>query len=270
MSTPSIPESVIETFARLTVTTGDLDPMYDLIWRGRREYGDQWAYRFVMHFFMFYDAGGAAAAAKHEGSFWQYCEDTYSTARRGTERRHFRGNKGWKAILAFGAMGSPSQVWDLNANSYDILSASIKHYWAGTQTGPYFAWKAMDLLDRCLGHEISLSLNEAAQFMPDEPRKCALALWPNRSIKESLVLVRDIISDLPAAGAPGKLCGFAEAETVLCMIKGYFLTKTHTIGDDVDEKHAQLKDYPDLQKLLPPKQDWSQYVRTMDAASVPA
>lgn len=243
--------------------------MYDLIYRGRQLYGEQWAYRYVMHFFMFYDAGGAAAAAAHKGSFWQYCEDTYSTARRGTERRHFRGDKGWQAMLAFQRMGSPSQVWNLSANSYDMLQASIKFYWAGTQTGPYFAWKAMDLLDRCLGHEVSLNLNGAAQFMPDEPRKAALTLWPNRSIKESLVLVRYMISDLPAAGAPGKFCGFAEAETVLCALLGRH-KGSYKFGSDIDRRHEQLKDYPDLLALLPPKQDWSQYVRTMDAASVPA
>jgi hypothetical protein len=247
--------------------------MYDLIHRGRVKYGDQWAYQYVMHFFMYYDAGQAAAMARAhtELDFWHMQNYGYAGFKRGTERRHFRGDKGKQAMLRFQHMGSPEKIWSsIPSTNYSMLVARFGHDWAGTQTGPYFAWKAMDLLDRCLGTEITLTLNEAAQFMPDEPRKCALTLWPNRTIKESLVYVRDMISDLPAAGAPGKPCGYAEAETILCMIKGFFLTKVHTIGDDVDEKHEQLKDYPDLQALLPPKQDWSQYVRTMDAAQLSA
>ena len=106
--------------------------------------------------------------------------------------------------------------------------------------------------------------------MPDEPRKCAKAIWPHLSIEQSLIKVRGMMRGLEAPGAPGKECGYAEAETVLCMIKGFFLTKTHTIGDDVDEKHAQLKDHPYLLDLLPPKQDWKQYVDTVDAARLSA
>jgi hypothetical protein len=50
------------------------------------------------------------------------------------------------------------------------------------------------------------------------------------------------------------------------MLKGYFITKTHTIGDDVDSKYEQLSAYPEFLKYLPPKQDWSQYERgSLDA-----
>ena len=55
------------------------------------------------------------------------------------------------------------------------------------------------------------------------------------------------------------------------MLKGYFITKTHTIGDDVDSKYDQLRDWHDFHRFLPPKQDWSHYVRayTVDAKTVP-
>jgi len=47
----------------------------------------------------------------------------------------------------------------------------------------------------------------------------------------------------------------------LCMLKGYFITKTHTIGDDIESKYAQLKNKPEYHQYLPPRQDWSQYER---------
>ena len=40
------------------------------------------------------------------------------------------------------------------------------------------------------------------------------------------------------------------------MLKGYFITKQHTIGDDVDSKYKQLKDWPEFHKFLPARQDW--------------
>lgn len=257
-----------QDFARVTVETGDLDPMYDLIYRMRLAKGFQFADRFALHFFMFYDAGEAAKCAyatqgsTQDKNFWDYAENGYATFRRGTERRHFRGDKGLTAIKLMRAMGTPSMVWDrLYGSSYSMLVAHAKARFQGCQIGPYFMWKAMDILDRGLDVKVSLSVTEAANFMPDEPRKCAETLWPGQPLVESLKKVVEQIHDLPAPGAPGKYCSYAEAETVLCMIKGFFLTKTHTIGDDVDEKHAQLKDYPELCELLPKRQDWSKYER---------
>lgn len=271
MSTTLMSYSEVERFARDLVFVGELDPMYDLIYQGRKRYGAQWSAQFVMHFFMYYDAGQAAALARAhtELDFWPMQNYGYEGFRRGTERRHFRGDKGRQALRNFQAMGSPQDIWDLPPLSYSKLVDYVGNAWGGTQTGPYFTWKAMDLLERCLGVQIELSLADAAFYLPDEPRKAAKMLWPNYPLTAVLERVRGMVSDLTAPGQPSRRCGYAEAETILCALKGY-LKGSYKFGSDIDRRHEQLKDYPDLLALLPAKQDWSKYVYSLDPQSVSA
>lgn len=246
--------------------------MYELMHQGFRKYGDQWAHQYALHFFMYYHAGQAAAMAKAhtELDFWNMQNYGYQGFKRGTERRHFRGEKGKTAMLTFQRMGSPREVWERmypDECSFTALTNKVKSDFAGCQIGPYFVWKAMDIMDRCLGMPIAISLKEALWGMPDEPRQAAAYFWPEKSLSDVLQMVVEEIADNKAPGNPDRNCGYAEAETILCMMKGYFKTKTHRIGDDVDEKHAQLKEagHDYLCDLLPPKLDWSTYEQAMGA-----
>lgn len=254
-----------QDFARETVLTHDLDPMYDFLYTaGKAENkGYDWAYRFALHFFMFYHAGEAIQAASYSNEkFWDYTLNTYDKVKRGTERRHFRSDKGFQATKRIKAKGLPLSVWmALQRPEYEAMMTNIKRNFIGCEIGPYFAWKAMDLLDRGLGLPVYLTLAEAAKYMPDEPRKCAATLWPDKPIPWVLEEVKDAIHDLPAPGCPDRNCSFPEAETVLCMLKGYFITKTHVIGDDIAEKHAQLAAFPEYLQFLPPKIDLNDYQR---------
>lgn len=268
-----VPDFLWRKFARLTVQTGDLDPMYDLIYKGRMKYGGQWGYQFALHFFMYYHPGQAAAMAnaKTELDFWHMQNHGYEEFKRGTERRHFRGEKGRIAMLTFQRMGSPKEIWQkLWSPTYTLMLDNIKAEFQGCQIGPYFAWKAMDILDRCLSLPVSLSLKEAMLGMPDEPRESAKYFFPDMNLGSVLDMIVEEICDMDAQGQPNRKCGYAEAETILCMMKGYFKTKTHTIGDDVDEKYNQLADHPYLRRLLPPKLDWDSYERAMESARLSA
>ena len=247
--------------------------MYVLINAAREQAGHDWAAKFALHFFMFYDAGEAAKAAgdRDHKDFWDYCYSGYPTFKRGTERRHFRGAKGFDAMKQMRLRGDPEDIWaDMWSETYPGLLKNIELKFKGCQIGPYFAWKAMDLLDRGLGQSVDLELKEAVQHMPDEPRKCAAKVWPDMSLERVLNIVTYNIADLPAPGANTRNCHYAEAETVLCMIKGYFLTKTHDIGDDVDEKHSQLREFPELRELLPKQQNWTSYVKAVDSPTISA
>lgn len=251
----TIPTRKIREFARITVETGDLDPMYVLIDNMYNENGRWWTSNFVLHFFLFYDAGEAAVAAKEcdKGvGFWKYVTDNYCGFRRGTERRHFRGDKGLVAIDKLSKLGDPIDVLNaLYRSDYSSLVKNLDNF-KGCQIGNYFAWKLMDLFDRGLGRPVSLSLNEAVKYMPDEPLQCAVDVWGGQHVRNTVIEVLDMIKDLRAPGTPDRFCSYSEVETVLCMIKGYFKTRSHTIGDDIDEKHEQLKDHPDLLLMLPP------------------
>jgi len=264
--------TVIDTwqkFAKVTIETDDLDPSYIFLKRARELKGESWACRFVIHFLCFYDLGGAVKAADQttDSSFWDYTIANFHAFPRGTERRHSRGDIGLGYITNLSQHGSPTRIWGMmQAPTYTDLVRTFNYGFKGCGFGPYFIWKVLDLQERVWGRKISLSLEEAVRYCPDEPRRCATFLWPEERFSEVMTKVALYVSNFPAPNG-GRPCSYQEAETVLCMLKGYFITKTHTIGDDVDEKHNQLYRWPELQALLPPKQDWRQYERGTLVAS---
>lgn len=269
-NTPPVPGYLWRKFARFTVQTGDLDPMYDLIYKGRMKLGQNWAEKYALGFFLFYDAGVAAEIADSY-DFWGYIIDHYPRFRRGTERRHFRGDKARAAIERMRYMGDPHDIWwRMHGDTFSKVEDHIKNNFFGCQIGPYFIWKAMDLLDRGLGMPVFCSIDEAMMGMPDEPREAAKYFFPDLELGAALKEIIAEIGDNYAPGEPNRKCGVQEAETILCMMKGYFKTQTHKIGDDVDEKHKQLAAYPDLQKFLPPQLIWNTYERAMEPSTVPA
>jgi len=254
----------MKTFARDLVLTGELDPMYIMM---RRIDNYDKKVRFVTHFFLFYDAGGAAKCMESQVRFWDYVTNGYPLFKRGTERRHFRGENGAKAIKILSALGNLDNMWDAiyGVNLKIMAGKQIP----GSQIGPYFQWKAMDILDRVFGDEVLLSLPDAMKFLPDEPRKCAKAIWPNKNLSWVLDEVAGWIGDLPAPGAHTRNCAYSEAETILCAING--LRKgSYKFGQDLERRHAELAPFPELRRLLPDPINTTLYEHTLDTPVVPA
>lgn len=247
-------------FARDLVTSGELDPPYILIHNLREAYGQDYADRFALYYFMFYDLEGAVKAALAP-SFWAYVESVYPTAKRVSARRHFRGDKGWQAVRALQRFGSPSQVWQsMHRPSYRGLVQNIDRNFQGCQIGLYFAWKAMDILDRCLGMPVNLSLAETTEFLPEVPVKGAKGLFPNEEnpVMYALSKIVDAISGLDAPGARTRKCSYPEVETILCAAYG-LQKNTYKMGSDLVHRHQELKNHPDVARFLPSTQIWSNY-----------
>jgi hypothetical protein len=260
-------------FATVTVKTHDLDPTYDFLFAAKQDKGQDWLDRFSLHYLMFYDMGGAVRCAEStsEADFWSYVIAGYPTFKRGTERRHSRGDLGANYVANLSARGTPRNIMKaMYSPSYTGLVSVFNTHFQGCGFGPYFIWKVMDFQDRIYERPISISIAEALKHCPDEPRKCALVLWPDDSFAKALDYVAYHIKDLVAPGAPDRTCGIPEAETILCMLKGWGITKVHTIGDDVDTKWAQLAEFPEFHKYLPTKEDWSKYERpaTLDTKTL--
>jgi hypothetical protein len=257
---------VLRKFAREHVTSGEIDAIYPVIYRMRHEHGWAAQMRFATHLFLFYDAEEAAKCAFNKSPFWSYVREGYPTFKRGKARRHFRGENGLKAIEILESLGNPHAFWEYMACSeYAMMADKVARTLRGAQIGPYFQWKAMDILDRCLSMPVKLNYFDAVKYLPDEPRKGAQLIWGDKHIGEVLNEVVNWISDLPAPGAPTRNCSYAEAETILCAISGLMKGSYH-VGDDIDGRHKELADYPDLKILLPPKQDWTNYVCSLDSA----
>lgn len=251
-------------FAKVTIETNDLDPTYVFLHNARKAKGDDWATKFAIHYLCFYDLGEAVMAAESsdQNTFWNYVLETYPIVHRGTERRHSRGEKGLEFIRNLASKGLPMDIWKkMYAPNYTSLVNTFKADFQNCGFGPYFVWKVMDFQDRIWGRPIHMTLADAVKHCPDEPRKCAKIVWPELHFHDAMEIVTDYVRKFPAPPSGDRQCSYAEAETVLCMMKGYFITKTHTIGDDVDSKYKQLARFPELLQYLPPKQDWSQYER---------
>jgi hypothetical protein len=249
-----------QEFAREIIRINDLDCTYELMYKARLEYGDEWANKFALHMLMFYHLGEAAeAASKDTSDFWFHVMDNYATCRRGVERRHFRGANGLNSIASLMArFPDPSDaIVQLAGSTYLDVRKSLKGVLG---FGDYFIWKVCDYLDRVFGLPVDFS--NGVRYMPSEPSKCAKALWPAQTVEATLQMVVEEIQQYPAPPDRGRPCGISEAETVLCGLKGYFITKVHVIGDDILDKYNALLDDPyNLRRFLPPLHDLNEWER---------
>lgn len=242
-----------QRFAHVTVESNDLDPMYQMMRGMRSVKGDDWTARYCMHFLMFYHAGEAVRAAEEQWTWGQY-EYEFDSLKRGTERRHFRGAQGRNALKRLQeASRSPQEAFAyMVAPNYTALRALFSRgRFAGCCFGDYFAWKVLDLQTRVFDGRISLSVEEACQYLPSEPIQAAAGLFPQDTLMDALIRVKAEIQNHPLPfGGPG-YCDLQEAETILCMAKGAFMTGSHQIGDDIEDKKLAMADYPEFVRLLP-------------------
>lgn len=259
MNSP-IEVSTWQVLARELIRINDLDPTYTLIYNGRAEFGNDWANKFCLHMLMFYDVGEAAKAAiiPHD-QFWEYVRDNFSTCKRGIERRHFKTANGRNSIADLcEVIPDPRFAFEIlrgrNVGEVTEKFSIIRGF------GAYFIWKACDYLDRCMGMPVDYS--NSAKYLPSEPAKAAKAFWPDNTLAQSLQIVADEISQYPAPPTYDRPCGPSEAETVLCLMKGYFITKVHVIGDGILHNYQSLGDDPhNLKRFLPPLVDLNNWIR---------
>lgn len=248
---------LIKNWAQLcdvVLATGDLDPLYDFAVAANKVKDDAWTDRFVMHLLTFYDVGGAVQAADltTENSFWDYVIANYDTFPRGTNRRHSRGDIGRKYVMNCEKMGGPTEFLEKAwSRTYTGLVKVFQDNFQGCGYGPYFVWKVMDYQDRVLGRPVQLLLHEAIKHMPDEARKGATLLWPGKPLQDVLGGMIEYMRRYAAPGLPTRGCGFSEVETMLCALRGWY-NNDYAVGQDLLERHKQLKPFPQYRPLLKP------------------
>jgi hypothetical protein len=258
-----------QRFSQVLIETNELDPTYSVIVALNKTKSRRWMGHFLMTFLLYYDMGQAIRVADNfeadvdrPWSYWGWLQFMAANEpqfmRRGAARRHMRGENERKALYNLASFGL--EPWELVVDmyprlggfpSYTELYQNMTGRFFGTQFGPYFIWKLYDIFNICLDMPISLNLVEALKYMPDEPRKNAMAFFPNLSFRQVLLVMTAEVAKLPHPVREG-YCGYAEVETILCALKGYFGTKSHWVGEDIASRWNELKDYPEVQKLLPP------------------
>lgn len=238
------PEMPWQEFARLTIQTEDLDPVYCAMARSGWE--TPVLMRWCVAFCTYYHAGTACQLCDLEGdAFWSELWNRYGTAPRAAERRHFRGEAGKKAIIAWRErFGTPEKM------AIACMPGSFKSlYNAGIpQVATYFTWKWMDFRESVFGYPVNWTGAEKA--LVALPCAGLEYLFPGVKPAESIMIVSEEIAKYAAPPRFERNCGLPEAETVACMAKGYYLNK-NPIGHDILDKRTALAGYGErAQQLL--------------------
>jgi hypothetical protein len=249
---------VVRTFEEFTLVdqyTGDSDPVYWAVARARHVWGYGWATRFCVAMLAYYHTGTALQAAEKEGEdFWKFLANVYPKASRGSERRHFRGTAGLKALIAMQHLSLDPDKWfqefpQTYKGVVNICETTLKHF------GAYFQLKICDYMDRCLTMPIQ-DWSGLEKNLPTEPAKALQRMAPDGGFLRLVERCRQ--AEILASPLFERLVSPAEIETALC---GWFTTKYkgNWFGADVLDKREAAVGYGPRSKefvdMFPPVPD---------------
>jgi len=239
------PDLSWQDFAAKTIATDDLDPVYVALHNcGMPE---DMLMRWCAAFVTYYHMGTACKMCEYTGNkFWYELLMAYDTAPRATERRHFRGEAGRKALQRWWLDYSEPEKFFAACMQPSFMKLLNKNI---PQVGTYFTWKCMDLREAVFGYDVDWTGSE--KHLVTSPKQGMqiifpeLAEQPNPDYAEALHRVVDGIKHLKAPPRRVRSCGIAEAETVCCGAKQYYKNKT-AVGHDILQKRAALQGYGDI------------------------
>lgn len=222
---PKIPLDQLDSWKKFTkklYSLADADPgYYCILASGLPE--DQ-KKRIAIAWCAFYNLGIAAKASQYKTStkFYEYLHSVYPTAKRNSERRHFRGAAGLNALRQWQTnWKTPEKMADYITN--DGNAGTYFNVRARTNTvalmGPYFAWKWCDLTEVLYGQSIDFTDSESSS--PSVPQQGAALLFPENTVAEAYAeIVRyGRFAQVPTNMPHRNVFGIGEAETVCCVFK---------------------------------------------------
>lgn len=252
----------IQEFGAALIKMRDLDPVYvGLVGAGLPE--DQLK-RWLLAYWCFYHAGAASWLSEQEKSrYWIWMaiaaenregaadlaggklplkEDRWPRA---TERRHFRGEKCVDAVrsLTLRSPGRPEKLVDDLVAGGDLTDAVVmQRVQLWPLFGPWIAFKAADMLERCLGVRVLFDPNLGLMYR--EPRAgIDLALTELDAPMSAEDFYRGLLYWFagfgPAPPAGTRPVGPQEVETILCKWKS-MRGGHYWVGKDVREVRAAL------------------------------
>lgn len=243
----------IEEFGKQLLETGDLDPVYVMLYNSNLTYEQKCAW--CVSYWCYYHSGVAfhmsdwtdrrtfwkwmLAAAKNESKSWP----------RGTERRHFRGKMAISSVAELAKeFREPTDVVDhilsFGSRFEDISSAarSLRGF------GPWIAFKVADMLDRVLGHTVDFEGCQLAFYrQPLEGARLACEKWGIQNqdpVRYSVDRLREDFKDFKAPPFEDRPVGIPEIETILCKWKSH-MNGHYPVGKDTKEIRHGLTGWGD-------------------------
>ena len=215
-------------FAEVMFKLEDADPGYMLLKRAELDTATKM--RYVLAWCTYYNPGVAAVACQFQGAkFYEYLRRVYASAKRASERRHFRGQAGQKALMQWQDLypKPEAMIEATHGASYLQVRKNMQHM---AQMGDYFYWKLADIWDTVFDEAVDFTGCE--KYMPKVPQQGAelIHMLETRSfefnwLEKRMALITKHITDIEYPVKGGRKLALQEAETVCCVFK------QHVVGD---------------------------------------
>lgn len=205
-------------FAKLMFQLEDADPGYMLL--KRAELDRDTKLRYVLAWCTYYNPGIAAVACQYQGAkFYDYLFSVYTKAQRASERRHFRGQAGHKALVQWKALYPmpEAMIEATHGASYLQVRKNMQHM---AQMGDYFYWKLADIWDTVFDETVDFTGCE--QYMPKVPQQGAELIGDLENLftlKHIMGVVTTHVTKIDYPVKEGRKLALQEAETVCCVFK---------------------------------------------------
>lgn len=195
----------------------DSDPIYYTV--ARTDIDLDQKKRFFIGWCTFYNPGIAAKASQYHGkNFWIYLRQVYATAKRASERRHFRGQAGMLAIDQWeNKFVKPEKMMDYMMG--DTYFEVKKHTDNVHQYGIYLTFKVGDFQERVL--QIPCDFTGAEPFTPKVPQLGAKLIAPHQTIKQTYDMITWYMNHKQILAPPfyDRATNLQESESVCCIFK---------------------------------------------------
>lgn len=218
-------------FAEVMFKLEDADPGYMLLKRAELDRATKM--RYVLAWCTYYNPGVAAVACQFQGTkFYEFLRHVFPSAKRASERRHFRGQAGQKALMQWQDLypKPETMIEATHGTSYLQVRKNMQHM---AQMGDYFYWKLADIWDTVFDEVVDFTGCE--KYMPKVPQQGADIIYQLEmrgkygvclaSLKDIADMVTKHITDIPYPVKGGRKLALQEAETVCCVFK------QHVVGD---------------------------------------
>lgn len=211
-------------FANQMFKLEDADPGYTLLRRADLPLAQK--LRYVLAWCTFYNPGLAARASDFQGAkFYEFLRYVYPHAKRASERRHFRGQAGLKALAQWQSLypKPEAMIEACFASSYLQVRKNMSHM---AQMGDYFYWKLADIQDTVMGKPVDFTGCE--KYMPKVPKQGADMIGDMENLFTLEVIMGVVTAHVSKLAYPvkeGRKLALQEAETVCCVFK------QHVVGD---------------------------------------
>lgn len=248
-------------FGEKLIATQDLDPCYVALTGAMNEFGKGQLKRLLLAYFCFYHLGSAAYLSEWEGEeFWMLMENAASNEippnmngelpgerwPRGSERRHFRGQKCVDAVQTMQKFSEGKTESGVGPGAEHIVGlwfelsqlitfdAFLRSVQTMPMMGPWISFKVADVMERVMGAHIEFP-NDILTFYKEPRAALDLLDIPAEAAAEKLRLhFRKFVAPPSLEGRKGRRCNIQEIETIACKWKSS-VGGHYWIGKDIHE-----------------------------------